>query len=117
MKSMPWPADYWELGVRNIVALRGDPPEPGRRPTHRIRAATPMPPRLVAGLKAIGSVRHFGRRLSGNPSGARATRKSDLDNLKRKVDAGADTRDHAILLLPGIPSLRFQDEVSGGRNG
>src|SRR3954454_2422150 len=21
--------DYWELGVRNIVALRGDPPEPG----------------------------------------------------------------------------------------
>src|SRR5438045_8541449 len=21
--------DYWQLGVRNIVALRGDPPEPG----------------------------------------------------------------------------------------
>src|SRR5438270_7562841 len=23
--------DYWALGVRNIVALRGDPPEPGTR--------------------------------------------------------------------------------------
>src|SRR6478672_10121826 len=23
--------DYWELGVRNIVALRGDPPEAGTR--------------------------------------------------------------------------------------
>src|SRR5690242_21583882 len=22
-------SDYWQLGVRNIVALRGDPPEPG----------------------------------------------------------------------------------------
>src|SRR5947199_4132755 len=23
--------DYWDLGVRHIVALRGDPPEPGAR--------------------------------------------------------------------------------------
>jgi len=35
--------EYWELGVRNIVALRGDPPEPGTkyRP-HPTVIATPL---------------------------------------------------------------------------
>ncbi|MFL6829255.1 MAG: methylenetetrahydrofolate reductase, partial [Sphingomicrobium sp.] len=44
--------DYWELGVRHIVALRGDPPEAGAKfaphPGGYANAAE-----LVAGLKAI----------------------------------------------------------------
>ena len=35
---------YWEAGVRHIVALRGDPPEPGKRVRSRIPTAMPMPP-------------------------------------------------------------------------
>ena len=44
--------DYWRLGVRNIVALRGDPPEPGSKyqphPKGYRDAAE-----LVAGLKKV----------------------------------------------------------------
>src|SRR4029078_12334944 len=47
--------DYWELGVRNIVALRGDPAEAGTK-------YQPHPDgyrdavELVAGLKAVAPV-------------------------------------------------------------
>lgn len=79
---------YWELGVRHIVALRGDPPEPGAKfephPDGYANAAE-----LVAGLKRIAP---FDISVACYPelhpdSGSRA---ADLDNLKRKVDAGAD---------------------------
>src|SRR3954464_6479355 len=80
--------DYWELGVRHIVALRGDPPEPG----------TPYVPHpggyanatdLVQGLKAIAP---FDISVAAYPEihPDSGTRDADLDNLKRKVDAGAD---------------------------
>src|SRR5438105_15314708 len=44
--------DYWQLGVRHIVALRGDPPEPGtkyRPHPEGYRDAVD----LVAGLKSV----------------------------------------------------------------
>ena len=44
--------EYWDAGVRHVVALRGDPPEPGTpftpRPDGYANAAE-----LVAGLKAV----------------------------------------------------------------
>ena len=44
--------DYWAAGVRNIVALRGDPPEPGRRfEPHADGYANAA--ELVAGLKRV----------------------------------------------------------------
>src|SRR5690349_18697010 len=47
--------DYWQLGVGNIVALRGDPPEPGTpytpHPQGYENAAA-----LVAGLKKVAPV-------------------------------------------------------------
>ena len=102
--------DYWELGVRNIVALRGDPPEPGRQ----VSAASRRLSRCGrAGRRPQGgrAVRHFGRGLSRNPPGFARSRQFDLDNLKRKVDAGAD-RAITQFFFSADCFFRFRDEAA-----
>ena len=79
---------YWEVGVRHIVAIRGDPPERGAKfephPGGYRNAVE-----LVAGLKRVApfeiSVAAFPECHPESPSVT-----ADLDNLKRKIDAGAD---------------------------
>lgn len=79
---------YWEAGVRHIVALRGDPTTPGGRfephPDGYASAAE-----LVAGLKDIAP---FEISVAAYPeTHPEATcPQADIDNLKRKIDAGAD---------------------------
>lgn len=80
--------DYWDLGVRHIVALRGDPVDGlgaayKPHPQGYINAAD-----LVAGIRAIGD---FDISVSGYPERHPESADWDveLDNLKRKVDAGA----------------------------
>ncbi len=79
---------YWEAGIRHIVALRGDPPT-------GCAGYTPHPEGyahaadLVAGLRRVGafeiSVAAF---PETHPEAKSAV--ADLDNLKRKIDAGAN---------------------------
>ena len=78
---------YWDAGVRHIVALRGDP-SPGdsgfvAHPEGYASAAA-----LVAGLKASHD---FEISVAAYPEvhPEAASAEADLDNLKRKLDAGA----------------------------
>jgi methylenetetrahydrofolate reductase (NADPH) len=78
---------YWDDGVRHIVALRGDAPgRAGDYVPHKDGFAYAAD--LVAGLKSVGafeiSVAAF---PETHPEAADAAQ--DLDNLKRKLDAGA----------------------------
>ena len=80
---------YWEAGVRHVVALRGDPPPEtgGRFVPHPDGYASAAD--LVAGLKA----RHpFEISVAAYPEvhPEAQSAAADLDNLKRKLDAGAD---------------------------
>jgi methylenetetrahydrofolate reductase (NADPH) len=78
---------YWDAGVRHIVALRGDMPEMAQayRPHAEGYASTPD---LISGIRAIGdfeiSVSCYPEKHPESPS-----LEHDLDLLKKKVAAGA----------------------------
>jgi methylenetetrahydrofolate reductase (NADPH) len=81
--------EYWDVGVRRIVALRGDPPpaDGGHFVPHPQGYASAAD--LVAGLKA----RHdFDISVAAYPEvhPEAVSAEADLDNLKRKLDAGAN---------------------------
>ncbi|MTH99549.1 methylenetetrahydrofolate reductase [NAD(P)H] [Roseibium sp. RKSG952] len=81
--------DYWDLGVRHLVALRGDPLEGigARYKPHDEGYAYASD--LVAGIKNIAN---FDISVSGYPEKhpESGNWQIEIDNLKRKVDAGAD---------------------------
>jgi len=98
---------YWEEGVRHIVALRGDPPRDAQdyapHPGGFAYAAD-----LVAGLKGVAdfdiSVAAYPEKHPEAPSA-----KFDLDNLKRKIDAGA-SRAITQFFFDTDAFLRFRDQ-------
>jgi methylenetetrahydrofolate reductase (NADPH) len=100
---------YWDSGVRNIVALRGDPPEPGTKyqphPEGYRDAAD-----LVAGLKRVAP---FDVSVAAYPEvhPDSSTRQFDLENLKRKIDAGAD-RAITQFFFSADCFFRFRDEAA-----
>ena len=101
--------EYWELGVRNIVALRGDAPETGTKyqphPEGYRDAAE-----LVAGLKQVAP---FDISVAAYPEihPDSSSRTFDLENLKRKVDAGAD-RAITQFFFSSDCFFRFRDEAA-----
>lgn len=100
---------YWDAGVRHIVALRGDPPELGQpfvpHPEGYASAAE-----LVAGLRDIApfeiSVAAYPEM---HPEAASAA--SDLDNLKRKLDAGGSRAISQFFFSPDV-FFRFCDAAA-----
>jgi methylenetetrahydrofolate reductase (NADPH) len=100
---------YWESGVRHIVALRGDLPEGvgGRYTPHPGGYAYACD--LVAGLKRIGD---FEISVAAYPEThpEATSSEADLDNLKRKLDAGA-TRAITQFFFEAETYLRFLERA------
>ncbi|MDT9597953.1 methylenetetrahydrofolate reductase [NAD(P)H] [Sphingosinicella rhizophila] len=100
---------YWQAGVRHIVALRGDPPNGGSvfypHPDGYSNAAE-----LVAGLRKIAP---FEISVAAYPEchPDSSSKAADLDNLKAKIDAGAD-RAITNFFLSADVFLRFRDDVA-----
>jgi methylenetetrahydrofolate reductase (NADPH) len=80
---------YWNEGVRHIVALRGDPANGAGTAYEPHPEGYQNAADLVAGLKRIGN---FEISVAGYPEKhpESVSADADLDNLKAKVDAGAD---------------------------
>jgi methylenetetrahydrofolate reductase (NADPH) len=99
---------WWEAGIRHLVALRGDPPAGGTK-------FTPHPggyaggAALVAGLKKVAdfdiAVAAYPEKHPDSPTVA-----ADLDNLKRKIDAGGSTAITQFFFDADL-FLRFRDRV------
>ncbi len=77
---------YWDAGVRHVVALRGDPPAGQTYVPHP--QGYEFASDLVAGLKRIGD---FEISVAAYPEThpTATSAQHDLDSLKRKLDAGA----------------------------
>lgn len=100
--------DYWNSGVRHIVALRGDPPTDADHYTPH-QGGYAYAADLVAGLRK----RHdFEISVATNPEGHPSSPSLDaeLDNLKRKIDAGA-TRAITQFFFDNWAYLRFVDRA------
>ena len=101
--------DYWDLGVRHIVALRGDPSEPGAKYQPHAEGYRDAV-ELVAGLKRAAP---FDISVAAYPEihPDSSSRAFDLDNLKRKIDAGAD-RAITQFFFSADCFFRFQDDAA-----
>ena len=100
---------YWAAGVRHIVALRGDPPTMGAKfaphPGGYANAAE-----LVEGLRKLHP---FELSVAAYPEchPDSADAQADVDNLKRKIDAGA-TRAISQFFFSPEAYFRFRDRAA-----
>ena len=99
--------EYWDAGVRHIVALRGDAPPGQDYQPHPDGYAYAND--LVAGLKRVAD---FEMSVAAYPEvhPTAVSADYDLDNLKRKLDAGA-TRAITQYFFDGTVFLRFLDRA------
>jgi methylenetetrahydrofolate reductase (NADPH) len=96
---------YWDAGIRHIVALRGDPPRGEDYAPHPGGYAYAAD--LVEGLSRVAP---FEITVAAYPEvhPQASSPEADLDNLKRKLDAGA-TRAITQLFFDSAIYLRFLD--------
>ncbi|MGH7655212.1 MAG: methylenetetrahydrofolate reductase [NAD(P)H] [Gemmatimonadaceae bacterium] len=99
---------YWDMGVRHIVALRGDPPT-------GTSIYTPHPQGYAWASDLVGALRKqhdFEISVATFPEGHPDSRSLDaeLDNLKRKIDAGA-TRAITQFFFDNWTYLRYVDRA------
>ena len=99
---------YWDEGIRHIVALRGDAPEGTKYAPHPQGYAYAAD--LVKGLKKVAD---FEISVAAYPEmhPEATSAEADLDNLKRKVDAGA-TRAISQYFFDVDVFFRFRDRAA-----
>ena len=104
---------YWKQGVRHLVALRGDAPAAnltaeGRYQPHPEGFAYASD--LVKGLRQVGN---FEMSVAAYPEGHPESGglEADLENLKRKVDAGARRAITQFFFEPDL-FLRYRDRCA-----
>jgi len=100
---------YWDQGIRHLVALRGDPPQ-GQAGWKPHPEGFPYAADLVEGLASVG---HFDISVAAYPERhpEAPSPKFDLDNLKRKIDAGA-SRAITQFFFDTDVYLRFRDRCA-----
>ncbi|HEY5225215.1 MAG TPA: methylenetetrahydrofolate reductase [NAD(P)H] [Methylovirgula sp.] len=100
---------YWDLGVRHIVALRGDPQNGPGTAFEANSGGYANSTALVAGLKKLAD---FDITVSAYPEGHPESPnvERDIDVLKAKIDAGA-TRAITQFFFENECYLRFLDKV------
>jgi len=101
--------EYWDRGVRHIVALRGDPPEGIGEHYTPHSGGYAYGSDLVTGLKSIAD---FEVSVSAYPElhPESGSWDAEIDNLKRKVDAGASRAITQFFFSPDV-FMSFQDRV------
>lgn len=100
---------YWDAGIRHIVALRGDPPK-GSTTYVPHAGGFAYAADLVAGLRTVGDFEiSVAAYPEVHPEAQGAA--EDLENLKRKVDAGA-TRAITQFFFDTGAFLRFRDAAA-----
>jgi methylenetetrahydrofolate reductase (NADPH) len=104
---------YWNSGIRHIVALRGDLQQ--GKDAKPVDGGYKYASELVAGLKKIAP---FEISVAGYPEihPEAINARADMDNLKKKVDAGADRIITQFFMEPDM-FLNFRDRaVAAGIN-
>lgn len=113
--------DYWDMGVRHIVALRGDPVTGLGTPFVAHPEGYQSSADLVAGIRKIGdfeiAVSAYPEKHPDSPS-----IEAELDLLKRKVDAGATRaitqfffdNDHYFRYLERVRKAGIEIEIVPG---
>jgi methylenetetrahydrofolate reductase (NADPH) len=101
--------DYWNEGVRHIVALRGDPVTGAGTKYEPHPGGYEGSPELIAGIRQVGnfevSVSAYPEKHPDSPSA-----EAELELLKRKVDAGA-TRAITQFFFGNDLYFRYLDRV------
>lgn len=101
---------YWDSGIRHIVALRGDPPE-GQSKYAPHPGGYAYAADLVEGLKKVADFEiSVAAYPEVHPEAVDAA--ADLENLRRKVGAGASRAITQAFFDPEV-FLRFRDQATG----
>ncbi len=108
--------DYWDAGVRHIVALRGDPPRTDGGKGGEFTPFVPHPEGYASAaelVEGIAKIKPFEISVAAYPEThpEAESPEFDIDNLKRKLDAGADRAITQFFFEPDC-FFRFRDAAA-----